>query len=281
MKYDILCLSSRKYHPRSNLLVRRVLVTAFAMLLSLPLMSRAAAPAQNLAVSVPALRFNGSGGAKAIMVPALSFTGHGGGRAVMVPAFSFNGSGGGKAVMVPAFSFKGSGGTQGAGASTNAATPAMPGMGFGQSGGGGTRLTDNVMRRFVATVKDLRTQGQSVQQGKGGFAAAMAYSAGMQSTLKAHGFTLQSWATTLGLVTSAMAGMEIKKETSDPNLNAQFEAQRKSIEQAKDLSPAAKKQILQQMEQQKKNMMAVRHHEDPNEAAVRPYLKQLQAVFGK
>jgi len=167
------------------------------------------------------------------------------------------------------------------GASSNPSVPAKPGMGLSQPGGGGVRLTDDVMRRFLAVVKDLQAEGQSVRQGKGSIAAAMAYNAGMESILKAHGFTPQDWATTLGLVTSAMAGMEIKKETSDPNLNAQFEAQRKSIEQAKDLSPAAKKQILQQMEQQEKNMMAARHHADPNEAAVRPYLEQLQAVFGK
>ena len=255
---------------------------------------------------VPPLNFVGSGGrvigsrsGNVAMVPPLNFVGSGGrvigsrgGNVAMVPALNFEGSGQaagqGKnhVVKVPASHFNVPGGTQGASGNTEIPSPsdmfsAMFGAGSGQPGEGATQLSDDEVRRFVATVKELQAEGQSVRQGNGGFAAAMAYSGKMQSTLKAHGFTLQSWATTLGLVTSAMAGMEIKKETSDPNLNAQFEAERKSIEQAQDFPPAIKQQMLQQLEQQEKNMMAARHHADPNEAAVRPYLEQLQAVFGK
>jgi len=154
----------------------------------------------------------------------------------------------------------------------------------GQAGDGGAQLTDDMVRRFLAVVKELRAQGQSVQPGTAGtagIAAVAAYDAGMLSTLKAHGFTMQSWTMTQALVTSTMGSMQIKNETSDPQLDAEFASQQKIIAQAKDLSPAAKKQILQQMEEQKKNMVVARQQDDPNATAVRPYLAQLQAVFGK
>lgn len=188
------------------------------------------------------------------------------------------GSDSGRTIMVPALSFNGSGGRASTGSSTasrNAMLPSIPTMGIGHSAGGANRLTDDMMHRFMATVKELRAEGQNVQ-GKGGLEAMMSLNASMQKTMHAHGFTADTWSSTLALVLTAVGSLEIKKEFSTPSLDAQFAASRKDIEEAKDYPPALKQQMLQQLEQQKKIMEAARHQVDPNEAIVRPYLSRLQ-----